>query len=220
MLRPALLPSPSLPSGRTRAAGRPLAAALLGLLAGALLLPSGALAADSNGAGGSPVDQIAIATGGATVLTVLLLWLGLGHRSGKVGVLQRASDFAERRSGLPGWAILPTAIATTSLLIAVFGMYWDIALHMGVGRDAGPLANPAHYFILFGLFGIFTAGYVAIVLPAADRTPPSPTFIGLTRTWHAPLGGVLIAACGAFALIGFPLDDVWHRIFGQDVTLW
>ena len=23
-----------------------------------------------------------------------------------------------------------------------------------------------------------------------------------------------------FALIGFPLDDVWHRLFGQDVTLW
>src|SRR5918999_605028 len=25
---------------------------------------------------------------------------------------------------------------------------------------------------------------------------------------------------GAFALSGFPLDDFWHRIFGQDVTLW
>ena len=31
---------------------------------------------------------------------------------------------------------------------------------------------------------------------------------------------MLICACGAFALIGFPLDDVWHRLFGQDVTLW
>ena len=20
--------------------------------------------------------------------------------------------------------------------------------------------------------------------------------------------------------MGFPLDDIWHRIFGQDVTLW
>ena len=30
----------------------------------------------------------------------------------------------------------------------------------------------------------------------------------------------MIAACGAFSLIGFPLDDVWHRLFGQDVTLW
>ena len=31
---------------------------------------------------------------------------------------------------------------------------------------------------------------------------------------------MLIAACGAFSLLGFPLDDVWHRLFGQDVTLW
>jgi hypothetical protein len=23
-----------------------------------------------------------------------------------------------------------------------------------------------------------------------------------------------------YAMIGFPLDDIWHRIFGQDVTLW
>jgi hypothetical protein len=26
--------------------------------------------------------------------------------------------------------------------------------------------------------------------------------------------------CGSFALLGFPLDDIWHRLFGQDVTLW
>lgn len=29
-----------------------------------------------------------------------------------------------------------------------------------------------------------------------------------------------MSACGLYALIGFPLDDIWHRIFGQDVTLW
>jgi hypothetical protein len=31
---------------------------------------------------------------------------------------------------------------------------------------------------------------------------------------------VLTAACGGFSLLGFPLDDMWHRLFGQDVTLW
>ncbi|MGH3969721.1 MAG: hypothetical protein ACRDTV_16780, partial [Mycobacterium sp.] len=40
------------------------------------------------------------------------------------------------------------------------------------------------------------------------------------RNWYAPVGGVLMAGCGLYALIGFPLDDIWHRIFGQDVTLW
>ena len=42
----------------------------------------------------------------------------------------------------------------------------------------------------------------------------------LTSGWRAPLGGVLIFLCGGFALLGFPLDDVWHTLFGQDVTLW
>ncbi len=31
---------------------------------------------------------------------------------------------------------------------------------------------------------------------------------------------MLIFLCGGFALLGFPLDDVWHTLFGQDVTLW
>src|SRR5436189_148770 len=38
--------------------------------------------------------------------------------------------------------------------------------------------------------------------------------------WAIPLGGALLLLCGGLAMIGFPLDDVWHRIFGQDVTLW
>lgn len=38
--------------------------------------------------------------------------------------------------------------------------------------------------------------------------------------WEAPAGGLLLLGCAAFALAGFPLDDGWHRLFGQDVTLW
>ena len=179
------------------------------------------LAADTSGAGGSPIGQIAIATVGATVLTVVLLWLGLGHRSGRVPYLGRMADRSHSLSGLPGWAAFPIFVAATSLLIAVFGMYWDIALHIDVGRDEGPLANPAHYFILFGLFGIFSAGYFSIMIPSGGGgLRPGPTAIEFAPGWRAPLGGVLICACGAFALIGFPLDDAWHRIFGQDVTLW
>jgi hypothetical protein len=118
---------------------------------------------------------------------------------------------------MPGWVAFPSAVATVSLVTAVIGMYWDISLHIDNGRDAGPLANPAHYFILAGLFGIFSAGFFAMVLP---RERPSAVSIRLGRDWWAPLGGVLICACGGFSLIGFPLDDVWHRLFGQDVTLW
>ena len=168
-------------------------------------------------AGGAAIDQVAIATGAALLLSAAIAWLGMGHRSGKVPYLGRAADFTERVSGLPGWAALPSALAAASLLVALLGMYWDISLHIDAGRDAGPLANPAHYLILAGLFGVFTSGYLAICLP---KERPGPAAVRIAGDWYAPVGGLLIAACGAFALVGFPLDDVWHRLFGQDVTLW
>jgi hypothetical protein len=175
------------------------------------------LAAAAPPAGGAEIGQIVIATTAATIVTAALLYLGLGHRSGRVLILQRLADHSERTSGMPGWVAFPSGIATLSLLTAVFGMYWDISVHIDNGRDAGPLANPAHYFILAGLFGIFSAGFFAMVLP---KEKPSGVAIRIGRDWWAPLGGVLICACGAFSLIGFPLDDIWHRLFGQDVTLW
>jgi hypothetical protein len=170
-------------------------------------------------AGGAALDQVAIATGGAIVATGLLLWLILGHRSGKVPWLTRAADRSASVSGLPHWAALPAIVSAVSLLVALLGMYWDIALHIGVGRDEGPLANPAHYLILVGLYGVFAAGVLAIALPREDERP-GPAAIRITRGWYAPVGGLLMAVCGGFALLGFPLDDVWHRLFGQDVTLW
>lgn len=168
-------------------------------------------------AGGAALDQVAIASVAASMLTAALVLAGFAHRAGRFDGLRRLSAWAERISGYPGWVAVPAAITTVSLLLAVFGMYWDIALHIGIGRDEGPLANPAHYFILAGLFGIFAAGFLAIVLPEGK---PSAASIRLGPGWHAPLGGVLIMACGLFSLTGFPLDDVWHRLFGQDVTLW
>jgi hypothetical protein len=168
-------------------------------------------------AGGAELGQIVIATVAATIVTCALLYLGLGHRSGRVKVLQRLADRGERITGFPGWVAFPSLVSSLSLLTAVFGMYWDISIHIDNGRDPGPLANPAHYFILAGLFGIFSAGFFAMVLP---KERPSAVAVRIGRDWWAPLGGVLICACGAFSLIGFPLDDVWHRLFGQDVTLW
>jgi hypothetical protein len=99
----------------------------------------------------------------------------------------------------------------------VFGMYWDISIHIDDGRDPGPLANPAHWFILIGLMGVMAAGVFGIALNR-DPIRSSIRIPGLGD--HAPVGAVIVAACGAFSLTAFPLDDVWHRIFGQDVTLY
>ncbi|SNT49454.1 hypothetical protein SAMN05443665_103587 [Actinomadura meyerae] len=171
-------------------------------------------------AGGAALDQIIIASAGAAALTAVLLVLGWGHRTGRLTVLARLARQAERGPGrgTAGWAALPLQVALVSLLVALLGMYWDISLHISHGRDEGPLANAAHYPILVGLFGIFTSGVLAVVLPKGER--PGAAAVRVTRDWYAPAGGVLLAAAGFYALLGFPLDDVWHRIFGQDVTLW
>ena len=168
-------------------------------------------------AGGAEIAEVIAATGGALVATAILLVLGYMHRAGRTDVLRRLSNFAAKDISLKPWAALPIIVSTGALLIAVLGMYWDISLHIDDGRDAGPLANPAHYLILFGLFGIFAAGFLAIVLPEGK---PSPRAVRISANWYAPLGGVAMMAASAFALLGFPLDDIWHRIFGQDVTLW
>ena len=168
-------------------------------------------------AGGAETTQVIGVTVAALALTAALLWYGHGHRSGRSAALGQAARLSARLSGFPGWAAFPAALATASLGIAGLGLYWDVALHTAQGRDAGPLANPSHYLILAGLFGIFTAGWAAIVLP---RERPGPAAVRLAAGWHAPVGGLLLAAAASFALIGFPLDDMWHRLFGQDVTLW
>src|SRR3712207_788321 len=135
---------------------------------------SGVLAA-AEPAGGAALDQAIIATGGATTVTALLLWLLAGHRSGRVAVLTNAAERAAKIARLPTWAALPAAIAGISLQVALLGMYWDIALHIDEGRDAGPLANPAHYLILVGLFGVFAAGVTAMALPTKGERPgPRP----------------------------------------------
>jgi hypothetical protein len=174
-------------------------------------------AAQAAPAGGAEIGQVLIASGAATALTIVMLVLAIGHRQGRIRWIGRLAAFGERATGLPGWAVVPSAITGVSLLVALFGMYWDISLHIDNGRDPGPLANPAHYFILLGLFGVLFAAVAAIALPL-ER--PGRTAVRIAPGWDAPMGGVLLFFCAAFALTGFPLDDVWHRLFGQDVTLW
>ena len=167
--------------------------------------------------GGADLDQIigvSIATG---IITAGLLWIGILHRNRRITWLDTLANKVGAKMNRPPWVALPTLLFTSTIICAMFGFIWDVSLHIGKGRDSGPLANPAHYFILVGLFLLFIAGSLAIILPY-DK--PGPAALKITRTWYAPVGGVLMAACGLYALIGFPLDDVWHRIFGQDVTLW
>jgi hypothetical protein len=167
--------------------------------------------------GGAALDQVIGMSIAAAIVSGGLLWIGYLHRQRRITWLQNLAEWAGRKFHRPPWVALPVMLFTSTIICALFGFIWDVSLHIGKGRDSGPLANPAHYFILFGLFLLFIAGCLACVLPYEK---PGPAAVRITRTWYVPVGGLLMAGCGLYALIGFPLDDVWHRIFGQDVTLW
>jgi hypothetical protein len=167
--------------------------------------------------GGAALDQVIGMSVVAFVVTAGLLWIGYMHRQRRITWLNNLAEYAARKFKRPPWVALPMALFITTLICALFGFIWDVSLHIGKGRDPGPLANPAHYFILFGLFLLFIAGCLACVLPY-DK--PGSSAVRITRSWYAPVGGILMAGCGLYALLGFPLDDIWHRLFGQDVTLW
>ena len=177
-----------------------------------------AAAQETRPAGGAALGEVVLASALGLVLVVVLLGTVYLHRSGRTTVLTTVGEAIGRPTGMPPWVAAPVVLATSSLLTALLGMLWDISLHIGVGRDEGPLANPAHYLILFGLFGVFAAGVLACAMPRGIR--PGPASVRFVRGWDVPLGGILLGASGFYALLGFPLDDVWHRIFGQDVTLW
>src|SRR4051794_21658537 len=180
------------------------------------MLSGTVLGASTPPAGGAATSEVIYATAGAMVVSILLLGPVLLYKFGRFPALGRLGEVSERVTNLPGWAALPGTFLALTLLIAVFGMYWDISLHIDQGRDPGPLANPAHYFILAGLFGVLLAGVIGLTL----SNQPTRTSYEIAPGWHAPIGALMIAICGASSLAAFPLDDIWHRIFGQDVTLW
>src|SRR5215204_1979362 len=187
------------------------------LLAVACSVPALAHSKPPVPAGGGAIDQVIGGTVVSLALIAGMVFMSVKYRRGRVNALRKLGALAERRMALPAWAALPLAVQGTSLIVAVFGMYWDISIHLDEGRDTGPFANTAHYFILVGLFGITAAGLLAMVMP---KVRPSPTAVSIRDRLCSPLGGVLMFVCAGFALAAFPMDDMWHRIFGQDVTLW
>src|SRR5213593_2162205 len=108
-------------------------------LAASLAAAPSAFAAKAAPAGGAEIGQVIIATTGAMIATAGLLAIVIGHRSGRLAPMKKLVAFSERVSGMPSWSAMPLAILGGTLAIAVFGMYWDISIHLDKGRDPGPL---------------------------------------------------------------------------------
>ena len=106
----------------------------------------------------------------------------------------------------------------TAKLIAGWGVQWDIQWHVNVGRDTFWI--PPHVMTYAGvaLAVLLGFGLLAWTTFRAPRTLP-PGLVSVMGVVGTP--GAHITAWGiALTVIAAPIDDLWHRLFGIDVTLW
>ena len=105
-------------------------------------------------------------------------------------------------------------------LLAGWGVQWDIMWHVRIGRDSFWI--PPHVMTYSGVTLIVLASFGVLARDTlrrllAGRAPEgTERVLGLSGT-----PGFLLASCGiALAVLAAPIDDLWHRLFGIDVTLW
>ena len=101
---------------------------------------------------------------------------------------------------------LNSAVASlVGVALFLFGGTWDISWHIVAGRES--FWSPPHFALYLGIVIIFGAGVH-----------------GLAKAWRrrvAPTPGAFISATGAgVSLVSAPLDELWHRVYGLDVTVW
>jgi hypothetical protein len=134
---------------------------------------------------------------------------------GPTYLLPRISASLERLTGIPGWAAAAVGTASFGLLVAGMGFYNDVAWHVALGRDKELFTAP-HTAIIVGLFLIFIAAVVGTVMARLDGVETGLRIRNLRVPWSMLSLGLF----GGAALSGFPLDDLWHRFYGIDVTMW
>ena len=116
-----------------------------------------------------------------------------------------------RRGAL--WALL------AAKLVGGWGVGWDIRWHLLIGRDSFWIAPHVMAYAAVAATAIISLGVLALETWRTRRRAPPPdavTVVGLagTRGFHLAWWGI------ALAILSAPIDDLWHRLFGIDVTLW
>lgn len=111
------------------------------------------------------------------------------------------------------WALLLTKLA------AGWGLGWDIRWHILIGRDSFWI--PPHVLTYASIAGavIIAFGVVAVEtwLARGGAAPAGTVRVaGLVGT----PGFHLVWLGMALTILAAPIDDLWHRLFGIDVTLW
>jgi hypothetical protein len=135
--------------------------------------------------------------------------------SGAARFLLRTPEALQRLTGVPGWAAATVGLSLYGLLVAGEGFYSDVAWHITLGRDDNLFTAP-HTSIVIGLGCIFLGGLVGVGYASLQRVETGLRW----RAVRVPWSTLPLLALGGAALVGFPLDEIWHRTYGIDVTMW
>jgi hypothetical protein len=111
------------------------------------------------------------------------------------------------------WALL------VAKLVGAWGIGWDIRWHLIIGRDSFWIAPHVMAYASVVAGALIPLGVLVFETwgrrLGADR-PLATTTVGPPRTrgFHLALWGMIITILAA------PIDDLWHRLFGLDISIW
>ena len=104
-------------------------------------------------------------------------------------------------------------------VVAGWGTQWDIQWHLRIGRDSFWIAP--HLMTYGGVTLMVLASFGVLAWTSWQalggvREPGLLRVAGITGTrgWHLAAWSIMLTVIAA------PIDDLWHRLFGLDVTLW
>jgi hypothetical protein len=109
------------------------------------------------------------------------------------------------------WALL------VARLVGGWGVGWDIRWHLVIGRDSFWIAPHVMTYASVVVACAISLGVLVVeTWHARGAVPGTVTLAGLrgTRGFHLAWWGM------AIVILAAPIDDLWHRLFGLDVTLW
>jgi hypothetical protein len=111
------------------------------------------------------------------------------------------------------WALL------AAKLVGGWGVGWDIRWHLIIGRDSFWIAPHVMTYASVVVACVISLGVLVVETwrgRGGTAPPDTVTIAGLTGTrgFHLAWWGM------AIVILAAPIDDLWHRLFGLDVTLW